>query len=925
MQVKKQKILAIGILFTLIFTLTKFSVAAQGEPCGPRMDHLQISHAIHMSGAKVPPLFLGRSCLTSGRGGVAIPIVQEELLLENGEIDIVDSPLTAFWVDKWVGEGRVPDEITLSTYYEMGKFEFALNNQKWPTGCDGMQPHSRQLPDPPEGVPPCPEHLGPGADWDPETETWKVFYDPDCPWCQKAREFRKALAHLADKDGYICTLLEGFGERIDTMLPRSALGGWTDYGSLEAEGLIYDYNVSEAEQILDAAGFTLDGEHRINPRAEPGDPPYLENLIFYIPSDDDYLYWASNFLELKIEGLKIEVNREDMPEELCYGEILGDYDYHIFAAGWWSPYSDIDYIHDIYHSKRYWAPVFGSPNYPGFCNLEFDEQAEKVKYGISFEEVRDAALEAQRIYARNIPVIDLWCLTSAKAYRTGWEGTVNIKAGMGVDNYFTFTNMHRQGEDTIKWGFSFTVVSLNVISAISCERKILSLIYDSLILPGPYNPWEEYGCLAESWSTGTWEKGTLVNFTLRDNVKWHDGTVLTPEDVKFSIEFTRDCGWWACVGGNVADVDHVDTNGNQVIVYFNKSSVWAVHWVGFIPIINKKMWMAANEVYGWGYGTDSWNPEDVPLYDPWEEDIYNQYTGTFGSDGITDLKQDGTGPWKYVGKNVDYVDLEANRAFYRTQTEISEYIEESFHKLGNVNYDGSVHELDYMIGGIGTDRVINEIDLILLGKAYLTTPADPHGIDWYEWNEDADLNEDGTVDDLDIVIASFFYGRSAGSSALPSLLKLPAQDQYNNTVTSDVYIDCQLVGNTSSMGFMVQMGTYEVFVNDFWEIGTTGYRYAFDHWGDNVTDNARNITIPVEETITVHFNKKWCPGDVNGDGIVTIVDVVTISLAFGSQRDIGDPWPPNGDWDSRADLNCDGIIDIVDLNIASSNFGNVYG
>jgi ABC-type transport system substrate-binding protein len=922
MQVKKQKILAVGILLMLIFTLSRFSVSAEGEPCGPRMDYLQVTQALSVSGTRVPTIYLGTVGIGGLRGGVKTPLVFEEDFLEDGLIDIVDSPLSAYWIDKWVGEGRVPDEITLSSYCEMGKFEFALNNQKWPTGCDGMEPHCHQLPDPPEGVPPCPEHLGPGADWDPVTETWKVFYDPDCPWCQKAREFRKALAHLADKYFYTSSILEGMGERIDTMVPRSL--GWTDYAGLEAEGLIYDYSVTEAEQILDAAGFTLDGEHRINPRAEPGEPTYLESLIFYIPTDDPYLLVASDFFEGEIEDLGIPVTHKYNPEELCYTYVLSDYNYHIFAAGWWSPYSDFDYIHDIYHSKVYWASAFGSPNYPGFCNLEFDEQAEKIKYGTSFEEVYDAVLEAQRIYARNVPVIDLWSLVGVKAYRTGWEGTVNIKLGMGVDNYFTFTNMYKPNESTIKWGFGFNFEYPNVMCAISCERKILSLIYDSLILPGPYIPSEEYGCIAESWSTGTWEQGTKVTFNLRDNVKWHDGTDLTAEDVKFSIEFTRDCGYWAWMGDRVADVDHVEANGDQVIVYFNKTSVWALHWVGFIPIINKKMWMAANDYYGWGYGTDSWKPEDVGLYHPWNADIYNKNTGTVGSDGIIDLKQDGTGPWKYVGKNVDYVSLEANRDFYRTQTEISEYIETAFHRIGNVNYPGSVHQPLYVASGIGTDRSIGEPDITLLGKAYLTTPDDPHGIDWGQWNVDADINDDGTVDDLDIAVASFCYGRSAGGSALPSLLKLPAHDQYNNTLASDVYIDCQLVGNTSSMGFMVQMGTHEVFVNDFWESGTTGYRYAFDHWGDNVTDNARNITILVEETITVHFNKKWCPGDVNGDGIVTIVDVVTISLAIGSQRDIGDPWPPNGDWDSRADLNCDGIVDIVDLNIACSNFGNVY-
>jgi parallel beta-helix repeat protein len=55
-------------------------------------------------------------------------------------------------------------------------------------------------------------------------------------------------------------------------------------------------------------------------------------------------------------------------------------------------------------------------------------------------------------------------------------------------------------------------------------------------------------------------------------------------------------------------------------------------------------------------------------------------------------------------------------------------------------------------------------------------------------------------------------------------------------------------------------------------------------------------------------------GDLNGDGIVNILDAVLAASAFGSS-----PGHPN--WNSLADLNNDGIIDIFDLIILASNFG----
>jgi hypothetical protein len=58
-------------------------------------------------------------------------------------------------------------------------------------------------------------------------------------------------------------------------------------------------------------------------------------------------------------------------------------------------------------------------------------------------------------------------------------------------------------------------------------------------------------------------------------------------------------------------------------------------------------------------------------------------------------------------------------------------------------------------------------------------------------------------------------------------------------------------------------------------------------------------------------------GDVNGDGLVDIVDIVIVALAFGSE-----PGDPN--WNPFADRTLDGIIDIVDIVTVAIYFGNEY-
>ena len=55
-------------------------------------------------------------------------------------------------------------------------------------------------------------------------------------------------------------------------------------------------------------------------------------------------------------------------------------------------------------------------------------------------------------------------------------------------------------------------------------------------------------------------------------------------------------------------------------------------------------------------------------------------------------------------------------------------------------------------------------------------------------------------------------------------------------------------------------------------------------------------------------------GDLNSDGTVDIFDVVTVSVAFGSE-------PGAANWNQAADLNKDDIVDIFDVVLLARNFG----
>jgi PKD repeat protein len=79
-----------------------------------------------------------------------------------------------------------------------------------------------------------------------------------------------------------------------------------------------------------------------------------------------------------------------------------------------------------------------------------------------------------------------------------------------------------------------------------------------------------------------------------------------------------------------------------------------------------------------------------------------------------------------------------------------------------------------------------------------------------------------------------------------------------------------------------------------------------------VTDNdGASSSMHTQVTIV---KKQALLGDLNGDGVVNIIDVAIVARAFGSR-------PGNERWNPVADLDNNGIINILDLTIVAKNYG----
>lgn len=89
------------------------------------------------------------------------------------------------------------------------------------------------------------------------------------------------------------------------------------------------------------------------------------------------------------------------------------------------------------------------------------------------------------------------------------------------------------------------------------------------------------GQLAESYELA--EDGKTLTFTMRDNIFWHDGEAITPEDIKWSIEYSLKTtvlnsvftatfsaleGAEEYLAGNADEISGVVIDGNKIVLHF---------------------------------------------------------------------------------------------------------------------------------------------------------------------------------------------------------------------------------------------------------------------------------------------------------------------------------------------------------------------
>lgn len=443
---------------------------------------------------------------------------------------------------------------------------------------------------------------------------------------------RIACAYLTNRPKYVANSGPTTTIPVYTILGAntqglSPWGKYTDWDIVPGgarQDLAYVYNPTAASAALNASGvFPFGGDGW---RTYKGYPLTLK-LISRV--DDPARDFAGTDLynELQGAGIKIHVNILHIDITAARTQWMQGKNAHIYTAGW---SLGVDPTHvDLWYWDNYWHPG-SSYNTAGCNNPDFNADVEGVLYANNQADAVYWCLKAEVDFATNVLSIPIWMAAGYKAvsrtYTGGnngaiigddedtyrglyWQGFINM-ASYGMDNGFTFMNMHPVGYDwgngnmTIRYGMK--TPDLRQLNPIYTEwlwdNTVIDLCgYDSLITRNPYNlaafdPWAASNYEVSTYSHPIYGTCTRVVFTLRNDMFWADGTPVTIADIYFTyveiqtVLASRGLAkpWWISNVQDILSFSILDPCNFEVL--FDVKSVYAIAWAGGNRIMPKHIW-----------------------------------------------------------------------------------------------------------------------------------------------------------------------------------------------------------------------------------------------------------------------------------------------------------------------------------------------
>jgi len=372
------------------------------------------------------------------------------------------------------------------------------------------------------------------------------------------KRVRQAIAYAIDMETLVEGLLEGKAVTANSMTPN---GDW------KVDGLEdYDYNPEKAKELLEAANW--DSDYELDVVYYYGDQLTVD-LMTAVQAYLDQVGIKMNFR--KLEG-DLSAQLWVTPEDPAIGpsEVEWDMAYAGIAALT---------MHEYYNR---FAPGAASNSHTP-TDEKLGELIEATNATADVDKQKDAFYELQEYFNENLFAIPLY-YQQVFIYESDRVDRKGIPYG------------------NEQFAYDWRIIDWDIEANDEGERVLYSnsgpveFFETTFVNPGSYMPQKflfdrlivadenltpKEGQLAEDYSVS--EDGMTIEFTLRDGIKWHDGEPITPEDVKFTVEYSARVPQLNAVASNTysalegyqeymdGEADHISgitTDGNKITFEF---------------------------------------------------------------------------------------------------------------------------------------------------------------------------------------------------------------------------------------------------------------------------------------------------------------------------------------------------------------------
>jgi ABC-type transport system substrate-binding protein len=314
--------------------------------------------------------------------------------LQNGEIDFTDW----FVPPEFVGPLLADPNIGLKTSADAGYFYMGYNLRRLPYG-----------------------YTDPAA-------------GENVPGNDIGRPLRLAIAHAVDKRTIVTSLLQNFG------VPGHTPVSPTNTLYYNASAPRYDYDLTEAAQILDAAGWPWPGQATNTCNVDGSGCRSLPTIgtrlteILTPQADYDPIRAAAGTLvaqDLRRIGLNINARPTAFGRIV---ELLDERNFDMWILGWsLTGYIVPSYLEDFYHSRA--APIGGS-NYEGYINTTLDTIIDEAIGASDQNEAVRLWKYAQGVINNDMGTDTLYYRTNIFAFRQDRIDPDSWRVDIGGDVFF---------------------------------------------------------------------------------------------------------------------------------------------------------------------------------------------------------------------------------------------------------------------------------------------------------------------------------------------------------------------------------------------------------------------------------------------------------------------------------------------------------